>query len=476
MECMEESMQATAELAELIGWSMGAYLIVLVGISFYASKRIQGSEDFIVAGRRLGLALATATLLATWFGAGTLMAAADEICAVGLQGAALDPFGAGVCLLIFGTFFAGPLWREKLLTLPEVFGRRFGTKARKLGAILMIPPYLGWIAAQFMALAGIITLFFDLPFGWTLAVVAMVGTGYTMLGGMWAVSLTDAFQLGLVILGLIVLTFEALAQVGGLPAMWASLPAEHRVFIPMESMGALMGFIGVVAAGALGNIPSQDVSQRVFSSRSETVAKRACWLAGGAYLLLGLSPVILGLVGRVMEVSQEQATVVQVASVSLNPVLAVLLVVTLMSVILSTIDGALLAPASVLVNDLLTKEDETSRLGKFRLGVGIMGAVSLGLALAGENAYAMLEASYELGMVSLLAPLTYALYAKKKDGNAALASMLVGTFLWLGHYLTGKEYFLGFEGWPLGLCAMILSFLAYPAVARRQGDGNTLAT
>ena len=66
---MNESMQATVELAELIGWSIAVYLIVLVGISYYASKRIQGSEDFIVAGRRLGLGLATATLLATWFGA-----------------------------------------------------------------------------------------------------------------------------------------------------------------------------------------------------------------------------------------------------------------------------------------------------------------------------------------------------------------------------------------------------------------------
>ena len=66
MECMNESIQATAELTELVGWSMGVYLFVLMAISYYASKRIQGSEDFIVAGRRLGLGLATATLLATW--------------------------------------------------------------------------------------------------------------------------------------------------------------------------------------------------------------------------------------------------------------------------------------------------------------------------------------------------------------------------------------------------------------------------
>ncbi len=464
---MNPQEQLTGELAVWVAWSMAIYLLVLIWISYLASKRVRGAEDFIVAGRRLGLGLTTATLLATWFGAGTLMTAADEIYRVGLQGAALDPFGAGLCLLIFGAFFAGPLWREKLLTLPEIFGRRFGMKTRRLGAILMIPPYLGWIAAQFMALAGIITLFFDLPFGWTLAVVALIGTAYTAMGGMWAVSLTDAFQLGLVMVGLLVLTFEALARAGGLVEVWNALPEGHRVFVPRESMASLVGFIGVVAAGALGNIPSQDVSQRVFSSKSEAVARRACWIAGGAYLLLGLSPIILGLIGRVMNLGEEQAVVLQVAGVSLHPVMVVLLVVTLMSVILSTIDGALLAPASVLVNDLLLKDEKLGeRLGKFRIGVCLMGGISLCLALAGENAYDMLEASYELGMVSLLAPLTYALFARKKSGAGALASMLLGTVLWLGHYLFGMESFLGWDGWPVGLSAMALSFCIYPLISQ----------
>lgn len=455
----------------LSGWvalAMGLYTLLLIGVSTLASRRIGNAEDYIVAGRRLGLSLATATLVATWFGAGTLMAAADEIRAVGLQGAALDPLGAGLCLILFGLFFAKRLWEEKLLTLPEIFGRRFGEKAQTLGAVLMIPPYLGWIAAQFMALSAILTLFFELPAEATMIAVALFGIAYTVIGGMWAVTLTDALQLGIVVIGLLLLTIEVLARAGGFGPLWDALPAAHKIVIPLDSLSSLVGWIGVVAAGALGNIPSQDVAQRVFASKDAQTAQRACLLSGGLYFLMGISPVLLGLAGALLDSELETGTVTQLAAVSLHPAMAVLFSVTLMSVILSTIDGALLAPATVLVHDLWSKKELSERdsLRRYRLGVVLVGLVSLGLALAGENAYALLESSYELGMVSLLAPLTYALYARELNGFAALGSMVGGTVLWASHYALEQEYFWGIEGWPLGLCAMGISFIAYPLLCQ----------
>ena len=110
-------------LSQLLGWTMAIYVVVMFGVSAYAQRRVEDAEDFVVAGRRLSLPLATATLLATWFGAGTLMTAADEVRDRGVEAATLDPLGAGLCLLLVGLFFAAPLWREKLITLPELFGR-----------------------------------------------------------------------------------------------------------------------------------------------------------------------------------------------------------------------------------------------------------------------------------------------------------------------------------------------------------------
>ena len=84
------------------------YAFIVLGISFLAQRKIHDEEDFIVAGRRMPIWLNTGTLLATWFGAGTLLTTSDEIALEGVRIIALEPLGAGLCLVVTGLFFARP--------------------------------------------------------------------------------------------------------------------------------------------------------------------------------------------------------------------------------------------------------------------------------------------------------------------------------------------------------------------------------
>lgn len=471
------------ELVTLLGITMVLYVIAMFAIGAFAGTKVDDAEDFVVAGRRLGLPLATATLLATWFGAGTLMAAADEVRDAGVHAATLDPFGAGICLLLVGVFFARPLWRMKLITLPELFGRRFDSSAEVLSAVLIIPPYLGWIAAQFMALASILDLFFGIPIEVGIALVAFVGTGYTLLGGMWAVTLTDAVQVVLLLVGLVVMSLTVAGVIGdgdallGLSTLWSETPADRRSLIPGSDLAALTGWFGVLCAGALGNIPSQDVMQRVFSSRSAEVARWACLGAGALYLTFGLIPVGLGLAGAHLFGTEEYGgTIAKLAGVFLHPVMAVVFVLTLLSAVLSTIDSALLAPATILARDLLGRTARTKRGGLrlLRYSVVAIGVVSLGIAYMGENAYGLLESGYELGMVSLIAPLCFAVYSKQGGRTAVLASMLSGTALWFVHMAAGWETFLAVEVLPvpMGLGCTAVSAVAFPLAVRWERRGR----
>lgn len=465
----------SAGLVQLLGVTMVAYVLVMFGISVYAQGRVKDTEDYVVAGRGLTLPLATATLLATWFGAGTLMTATDEVRAEGVTAATLDPLGAGLCLLLVGLFFAAPLWREKLVTLPELFGRRYGPAAQKIAATLMIPPYLGWIAAQYIALASILHLFFGVPLVVGVAVVALVGVGYTLMGGMWAVTLTDAAQIVLMLAGLLIMAFVILGHIGdgsamtGLAELWTQTPPGKRHLIPSSEIGPLMGWLGVLAAGSLGNIPSQDVMQRVFSAKSASVARLACIFAGLLYLSFGVIPVILGLAGGVLFTpEQKAATLPLLAGLFLHPALAVVFVLTLLSAVLSTIDSALLAPATVLARDLINPQGrfQEHELTLVRASVVLIGLLSLALAYMGEGAYELLESGYELGMVSLMAPLTFAIYRPSSGQRAVLASMLTGTLVWFLHMTLGWEDFLNIaDFWiPMGLVCTLLSFLTFPIV------------
>lgn len=466
----------------LLGYVIGLYLL-----AFRLRDRIRGIEDFIVAGRRLGLPLATATLVGTWFGAGTILASADEVRRAGLERAALEPFGAGFCLIVAGAFFARPLWEMKLLTVSDFFRRKFDKRAEIVSAAVMVPSYFGWIAAQFVALAGMLSLFFDLDMKVGIVLVATVAVGYTLLGGMWSVTVTDAFQIALVFVGLVALSTSTLSTLGdgsaaaGLARLWTETPPELRRVVPLGSQPVLE-WLALFAVGALGNIPGQDLMQRVFSARSSAVAVKACVGAGVLYVSFGLIPVTLGLAGRILfSDSLERAILPAMAQAFLDPVPAIVFSVVLVSAVLSTIDSAILSPASVLSQNVLEYVNRGffTPLTLTRIAVVIVATGSLGFAFAGESAYALLEDAYELPLVGLFVPLVMGLYRPVTSPLPALYSMIAGAGLWAVHYALDWTHFAEplTVSWPIQLPSSIslaaLSFFVYIGVQASVGSSKS---
>ncbi len=466
-------------ISSILAWAAGLYVVAIFAISLWASKKIENTEDYLVAGRRLPLSLAWATIFATWFGAGTLLTATDEVRAEGLRKGALDPFGAGICLVIAGLLFARPLWKMNLLTLPDFFQRRFGKRAELVSAVVMVPGFIGWTAAQFVALAGMMELFFGLPMAIGVLAVAVVGTAYTLVGGMWSVTLTDALQMVILILGVLLLgyiTFDALGG-GSLSGGWARLLTETDTnmltVIPRESAHEFLLWLGVLCAGALGNIPSQDLTQRIFASRSANTARAACVVAGVAYIAVGLVPLLTGLAGSVLFPHAGQGSILAVlARALLSPAFAVLFLLAVMSAVLSTIDSAILSVSSVLSQNILSRipQRRLQGLGLNKLSVIVIGVASLLLAYAGESAYSLLETAYEMGLVALFVPLSLGLFSKWGGERAALASMVVGTVAWVLHLLLGWEFFCGpslaaILPLPMGLSCAALGTVCYGVLA-----------
>lgn len=449
-----------------VAWALFGCLIVTVGIGWLARSRVEDVEDYVVAGRRLPLALAAPTLLATWYGAGTLLVATDEVRARGLSAIALDPLGAGLCLLLAGMWLAKPLWSMGLVTLPDLFARTWGRRAERLGAALMVPGYVGWVAAQLTALAGVLSLYLDLPLPLGIGIVAVVGVGYTLAGGMWAVALTDAVQAAVMAVGVAILTGTVLwrlgdgSLVGGLQAAWAGTPPSHRVLVPPGEAGA---WVAALAAGSLGNLPGQDLTQRLFAAESAQTARRASLLAGVAYLVLGAGPVLLGLAADQLAPGHGDEPVLPLlAGLLLSPGMAAVLVVTVVMAVLSTLDSALLAPAAVIARNLHGDGVERG-LGAYRASVAGVGALSAGLAWLGEDAYALLEASYEVTMVSLLVPLVAAVGGWPGSERACLAGMLSGTTVWAVHLAMGWDGL--FDGdVPVGLACTALAAAVHGGV------------
>ena len=105
---------------------VGLYLLVSIGIGLYAARRVQSSQDYVVAGRSLPLYITTATVFATWFGSETVLGTSSTFLQEGLHGIVADPFGASLCLILVGVFFARKLYRMNLLTIGDFFRIKYG--------------------------------------------------------------------------------------------------------------------------------------------------------------------------------------------------------------------------------------------------------------------------------------------------------------------------------------------------------------
>ncbi len=414
-----------------------AYVLTLLGVGIYASRNVSSSEDYVVAGRRLPLSLTTFTLFATWFGAGTCIGAAGAAYADGLLGVIADPFGAGLCLLLAGMFYVRFLRRMRLLTMPDFFRLRFGRTAELLAALCIFPPYIGWVASQFVAFGIILHTLTGIDALLATVIGAVVVLVYTTAGGMWAVTVTDCVQGVVLMAGLLLLVPFALSDVGG----WAGLEAGSRDgaldFFPEGGLREWLWYLQAWLVIGIGSIPGQELMQRALSAKDERVAQWSSYLAGLMYLTVGLLPVLLGLAGALLipELQNPEHILPELGLRYLHPVLMALFVGALLSAIMSSADSGLLAPASVFGENILRRirpdASSAQQLASIRWAVIAAGAIALVVALYFQRVYDLMVNSWSVLMVSLFVPLTAGLYWKRTTGPAAIASLVVGVVSWL---------------------------------------------
>ena len=450
----------------IVLYSVGGYLLLTVVVGMWAGRRVESGEDFIVAGRRLPLWLSTATLFATWFGGGTCIGASGEAYEKGLLGVIADPFGAAACLFLVGWFLVRPLRRTGLLTFGDFFRERFGPRAERIGSLLQVPPFLGWVAAQFVAFGTVLHALTGVDQSTAIVVGFAVVLVYTAAGGMWAVSVTDFLQAIVLIAGLVWLLPTALANSGGWEAVAAELPAGHLDFVPEPTLHGWLWYIQGWLVIGVGAFSSQDLLQRAFSARDEQTAARSAHIAGVMYLSVGLIPVVLGMVARVTmpDLEDPQLALPLLGQRHLGSIGLAVFVGALLSAILSSADSALLAPASVfsenLVKPLWPGMSDAALLRTARLSVVAFAVFSLVLALRFRNVYELMIAAMEAGLAGLTAPFTAGLYWKRIDERAAIASMLVGTGVWLALRMITDE-------WPADLIGFAVSIVVLPFAAKR---------
>ncbi len=428
-------------------WLVVAYLAVSIAIGLFAATRVRNARDYINAGRNLPMYVVIAMVFATWFGAETVLGTSATFLEEGLRGLISDPLGASVCLMLFGLIFARPLYRLNLLTLGDFFRARYNRSTELVLSICIVISYLGWVAAQVTALGlvfnvlsmGSVSTFEGMLIG------ASVVLLYTLFGGMWSVAMTTFVQMIIIVAGLIYVTVLAGDMAGGLDTVFAKAHAEGKLdWLPKLEMLDMIAWFAAFATMALGSIPQQDVFQRVNTSKNETIAVWGTTIGGAGYFLFAAVPLFLAytatiidpaMVERLME--QDSQLILPTLVLEYMPFYAqVIFFGALLSVIMSTASGTLLAPSVTfsenVLRGFLPRMNDRQLLWTTRATVVAFALLVTWYSTStNDSIHKMVENAYRVTLAGAFVPLAAGLFWKRANNLGASLAIIGGLGTWL---------------------------------------------
>jgi SSS family transporter len=444
--------------------SVSLYMLAMLGIGYWTQRKIKDTADFIVAGNRLGWWLSVGTIFATWFGAETCMGSSRTAYEKGFLGVIADPFGAGLCLVLAGLLFARFFHERRYETIVDFFEERYGRFLARAMSVIYMPVYIGWVAAQLLAFGIILNTLTGLPYTTSIVISTVVVVIYTYWGGMWAVSVTDLVQMVIIIIGLAILFPIMLGHVGGLAGLRAKVPEDFfhmvpRRHAPLDWLNYFQAWIMV----GLGSLPGQDLFQRMVSPKTPRIAKWSSVWSGVLYVLVGLMPVYLGIMGRVaLPDGKPESVLVNLTLKYLPTPLVALMLGALLSAIMSTVSAALLAPAGIIGHNIVPyiKKDASDavQLRWCKWSIPIIGAASLVIALYFQDIYTLCTQSWGILLVGVVAPMFAGVYWKKATTAGAIAGAAGGTVSWIVFTLWLPE------SYPSNLFGLLVSCVAVVVV------------
>jgi Na+/proline symporter len=429
------------------------YLVVSLGIGFYAATKVHNAKDYIAAGRSLPLYIVMAMVFATWFGAETVLGIPATFMEEDLGGLISDPFGASLCLILFGLFFARKLYRMNLLTIGDFYRERYDRRVEVVTGVAIALSYLGWVSAQVTALGLVFNVLSDGSISQSQGILigAAIVLMYTLYGGMWSVALTTFFQMIVIVIGLIYIAWLISGMTGGVAPVVEHAASNAKFhFWPELNAVAMVAFLSGLLTMGFGSIPQQDVFQRANSSKNENIAVWGTVMGGVAYFLFAAVPLFMAYSANLIDPAlaaqwlsdDSQKLLPELVKAHLPLFAQVIFYGALLSVIMSTASGTLLAP-SVTISENVLKDFITRRkhLPDHQLLVMTRWVVAVFTVLVTLYAlwsleqetgiHQMVENAYKVTLVLAFVPLVAGLYWTRASTRGAYLAIAFGLATWI---------------------------------------------
>jgi len=417
----------------IAGVGLSVLAVVLVGI--FVARKVDGdSANYLVAGRRLGVPLVAASLMAAAVDSNATVGNTDLTASFGFWAGASLALGLALCLLLTGLFLAKPMNRMKLFTLADFYRLRYGRGVEVASSVFMIFAFAILMAGNLVACGFLLERFLGIDY--TVGVLVAVGLVllYTIGGGMFSDAYTAAIQ--------IVITIVATTSL----VIWFGVTYGFHVDegmgpfdleqLTQTSAGAPINWATLIALG-IGDIVAIDFMQRIFAARNPETARRSCLTGAAGTAIIGIAFAMVALsASSVLGLTTDAGPILfQLLDDYAPSGLTVLVLSGIVAASFSTASGAILATSAVAVRNIFgvrrvvsAKEEGVRDPLLLWTRVAMIPIVALGITIALKVAQTgiLLTLAFDLMLAGLLVPFILGLFWRRGGSRAAVAALSIG--------------------------------------------------
>jgi|SRR5690625_1029563 len=418
-----------------MGWYLGytiIYFVLMFAVGFYYFTKVKTSDDYLIAGWNMGFWSIVGTKLSTSFGAAVFIGWVGMGFTVGLSGYFKFTLPTAIAGLLLIIFFAKSLRRQKLYTIADLFSERFGNATGIIPSILSAFIYsVPTTALQIIAMATLFQMTFKLDYKIGIFIAFALILGFTILGGLKATIVTDAFQSIVIVVGIIILFIASVIYGGGFKEILKNTPSEYLSPTGPDGLNEVLLFALSVAPFYL---IWQSTWQRIFAAKTEGIAKNAGIMAFAIGGVISFLPFAIGLTARnYVPLDMEPDLVFSyVTTELLPPAIGGIIIVALLSALMTGADSFILQGSSNLTQDLYYRlinpnADEKKMMLVSRLTVVIIAILALIISYNITGIIDIYQWALRISAAALVLPFLAVMFWRRTTKAGVIGSMLLAT-------------------------------------------------
>jgi SSS family transporter len=459
-----------------IGWLiLATFSVVWIYLGWLWGRKAEHLEDYMLAGRRVGMALGTATAMATWVTSNTTMVAPQFAFQLGIWGM------LGYSLGSVGLMLFAPLARRIRQLLPygytsgDFMRLRYGPWTWRVFLVISLCYAVGWLISLGMAGGVLIQALTGIDYQIGMTVILTICVLYTLLGGLRAVIGTDFIQTLLILFGVVILAILAIQKVG-FEEMHDSVMSNRPELLNLLMPAAVMFLFNNLLFG-IGEIFHSNVWwSRAFAFRKE-VGFKAYLLAGIIWVPIPIVAGFIALAAPALGLNVPAADMVgpMVAAKLLGFGGAVLVFIIVFSALASSLDSLLAATGDLVLQDIYRghinpdASDEQLRVMARRIII-LLGVITWLICLPKVSTLGSLLQYLGAFVASAIWPIIAGLYWKRANARGALLAMVLGTGFGIWAYFGIGFYVAALVSAAVSMLVVFVSMM----LSRSEFDWQTL--